>query len=147
MRLVHLEEDLAEDGVEVNADPLTRVGTAVWDMLYADDAGFVSESAESFVNLMTVIVTVFEAAGLTVLKTTETILVRTPDQAPLTSPLVIEAADQKCRQAMQFSIWAVLSTQAPSQCPRLNAGSDSHGHATKRLKRELYEIWRLPRSL
>ena len=46
MRLVHLEEDLAEDGVEVNADPLTRVGTAVWDMLYADDAGIVSKSAE-----------------------------------------------------------------------------------------------------
>ena len=40
--LVHLEEDLGEDGVGVNADPLTRVRRAVWGMLYADDAGILS---------------------------------------------------------------------------------------------------------
>ena len=35
-------------------------------MLYADDAGIVSKSAEGLAKVMTVIVTVFEAAGLTV---------------------------------------------------------------------------------
>ena len=44
--LVHLEEDLEEDVVGVSSDPLTRVRRAVWDMLYADDAGIVSKSAE-----------------------------------------------------------------------------------------------------
>ena len=64
-------------------------------MLYADDAGVVSKSAEGFAKMMTVIVTVFEAAGLTVSEKTETMLLRTPDEAPCTSPLVIEAAGQR----------------------------------------------------
>ena len=51
---------------------------------------------------MAVIVTVFEAAGLTVSEKTETMLLRTPDQAPCTSPLVIEAAGQRYRQTTQF---------------------------------------------
>ena len=46
--------------------------------------------------MMTVIVTVFEAAGLTVSeKKTQTILFRTPHQEPQREPLVVEAADQK----------------------------------------------------
>ena len=47
-------------------------------MLYADDAGIVSKSAEGPAKMMTVIVTVFEAAGLTVSdQKTETMLLRT----------------------------------------------------------------------
>ena len=84
-----------------------------------------------FTKMMTVIVTVFEAADLTVSeKKIETMLLRTPDQALCTSPLVIEAAGQSYRQTMQFFIWAVLSTQAPIFCQRTNVGSDSHGHGT-----------------
>ena len=65
-------------------------------MLYADNAGIVSKSPEGLANIMTVIVTVFEAAGLTVSEEkTETMLLRTPDQAHRTSPLVIEAAGQR----------------------------------------------------
>ena len=52
--------------VGVNSDPLTCVWRAVWGVLYADDAGNVSKSAEGLAKVMTVIVTVFEAAGLTV---------------------------------------------------------------------------------
>ena len=53
--------------------------------------------------MMTVIVTVFEATGLTVYeKKTETMLLRTPDQAPCTSPLVIEAAGQWYKKITQF---------------------------------------------
>ena len=63
----------------------------------------VSKSAEGLAKMMTVIVTVFEAAGLAVSeKKTEAMLLRTQNQAPQTSPLVIEAAGQKYRQTMQF---------------------------------------------
>ena len=49
--------------------------------------------------MMTVIVTFFEATALTVSeKKTETMLLRTQDQAPSTSLLVIEAAGQRYRQ-------------------------------------------------
>ena len=93
--LVNLEEDLEEDVVGVTRTR-TCVRRAVWGMLYADDAGIASKSAEGLARMMTVIETVFEAAGLTVSeKKTETMLLRTPDQAHRTSPLVIEAAGQR----------------------------------------------------
>ena len=71
-------------------------------MLYADDAGVVPKSAEGLAKMMMVIVTVFEAAGFTVSEKTETMLQRTPDQAPCTSQLVIEAAGRRYRQTTQF---------------------------------------------
>ena len=88
--LVHLEKDLEENASGVSSDPLACVRRAVWGMLYADDSGIVStKSAEGLAKMMTVIVTVFEAAGLTVSETkTETMLLRTPDQAPCTSCLL-----------------------------------------------------------
>ena len=47
--------------------------------------------------------TVFEAAGLTApKKKTETLLLRTPNQALRTSPLAIEAAGQRHRHTVQF---------------------------------------------
>ena len=58
--LVHLEEDEVS-GKEV---PLARVEGAVRGTFYADDGGIVSTSAEGLAKMMTVIVTVFEAAGL-----------------------------------------------------------------------------------
>ena len=45
---------------------MDRVRKAVWGMLYGDDAGVVSKSPEGLTKMMTVIVTVFEAAGLIV---------------------------------------------------------------------------------
>ena len=100
--LVHLEEELEENAAGVSLDPLAWVRRALWGMLYADDAGIVSKSAQSLAKMTTVIVTDFEAAGLTVSDKTETMLLRTPDQAPCTSPLVIEAAGQRYRQTTQF---------------------------------------------
>ena len=47
--LLHLEEDLGEDGVKV--EPLACVRRAVWGMLYADDAGIVSKSAEGLAKI------------------------------------------------------------------------------------------------
>ena len=72
-------------------------------MLYADDEGNVSRSAEGLAKMMTVIVTVFEAAGLTVSeRKTETMSLRTPGQMFLAPPLVIEAAGQRYRQTNQL---------------------------------------------
>ena len=65
MRAQNLVEDLEEDLVRVNSDLLTCVRRAVWGMVYAGDAATVSKSAKGVGKMMTVIVTVFEAAGLT----------------------------------------------------------------------------------
>ena len=52
---------------------------------------------------MTVVVTAFEKAGLTVSeRKTEAMLIRTPGQTSLAPPLVIEASGQRCRQTNQF---------------------------------------------
>ena len=67
----------------MEVEPIARVRRSVWGMLYADDADIVSMSAESLTKMTTtVIVTVFEAAGLTVseTKTETTMLVRTLNQ-------------------------------------------------------------------
>ena len=93
--MVHLEEGAAV-GNEIATACVRR---SVWGMLYADDAGIVSRSAEGLAKMMTVIVTVFEAAGLTV---SEKTLLRTPGQTSLAPPLVIEAASQRYRQTNQF---------------------------------------------
>ena len=61
---------------------LDRVRRAVWGMLYAEDAGIVSRSPAGLARMMTVIVEVFGAFGLTVSeKKTETLLMRTPEKA------------------------------------------------------------------
>ena len=92
---VHLEEDLDKNAARVNSDPLACVRRAVRGMLCADDAGTLYRLADGLAKMMTVIVPVFEAAGLTVSEKSKTMLLRTPDQAPCTSPLVIEAAGQR----------------------------------------------------
>ena len=72
-------------------------------MLYADDAGIVSKSAERLAKMTTVIVTVFDIAGLTVSENkTEAMLLRTPDQATLAPPRAVEATRQRYRQTAQL---------------------------------------------
>ena len=96
-------------------------------MLYADDAGIVSLSAEGLEKMMTVIVTVCEAAGLTVSETkTETMLLRTPSQAIRTSPLVVDAAGQKYLPTMKF--WNI-------------GGLDASADITSEMKRRIRLAW------
>ena len=65
-------------------------------MLHAHDAGIFSKSAEGHATMPTAIVTVFDAAGLTVSrKKTETMLIRTPDQTCLAPSLAIQAVGQR----------------------------------------------------
>ena len=60
---------------------------AVWGMLYGDDVGVVSMSAEGLAKMMTIIVTVFEAAGLTLFKRkTETTFLLYDNQTRQPSP-------------------------------------------------------------
>ena len=68
------DEDIVRGLVQLNdagvvgteeQEPLACVRRALRAMLYADDPGIVSKSAEGLAKTMTVIGTVFEAAGLT----------------------------------------------------------------------------------
>ena len=72
-------------------------------MLYADDAGVVSKSAEGLARMMTIFVEVFQEFGLTVSeKKAETLVMRVKKrQPPLLPPplLIIEAAGQRFAQA------------------------------------------------
>ena len=102
--LVSLEQ---EAGVGAGT-PLERARRAIWGMLYADDASVVSRSQEGLTRMMTIIVEVFGAFGLTVSeKKTETLLMRAPEKQPKKGgsppqPLVIEAAGQKYAPTAQF---------------------------------------------
>ena len=126
--LVHLEENFGEGGLEV--EPLASVRRSVCGMLYADDVGIVSKSTEDFTKT-TVIVTVFESAGFTVPGTkTETTLLRTLNKVLPAPLLVVEGAGKRCIYGEMHFLYlgAVLSTQAPTLCHKINDGSDSGGH-------------------
>ena len=91
-------------------------------MLYADDADLISESAEGLAKMMTVTVNVlFEASGFKVSeKKTGTMLLRTPNQTPLASPLVIEAAGQRYKQtAVQFLYMGGLINNTANIMPEI----------------------------
>ena len=102
---MHLEKDFGESGLEV--EPLAYVRRPVCGVLYADDAGVVCNATEDLAK-MTIIVTVFESAGLTVCETkNETTLLRTFNEVFPAPPLVIEAAGQMyiCRRCISCA-WA-----------------------------------------
>ena len=98
--LVYLEE---EAGVGAGT-PLERARRAVWEMLYADDAGVVSKSLEGLTRMMTIVVDVFRAFGLTVSeKNKQVLLMRASEKQPKEGgspppPLVIEAAGESSRR-------------------------------------------------
>ena len=81
-------------------------------MLFADDAGVVSRSAEGLARLMTVVVEVFVEFGLTVSEEkTETLEMKLPikrakegepQPSPPPPPLVVEAAEHRYSQTTEF---------------------------------------------
>ena len=98
--------------------------------------------------MMTVIVTVFEAAGLTVSeKKIETMLLRTPDNAPCSSPLVIEAAGQKYRQTTQFWYLGGLIDASADIMPDIKQRVRLAWACYNRFKRELYDLEAAPFAL
>ena len=103
------------------------------------------KSAEGLAKMMTVIVTVFEPAGLTVSeKKTETMLLRTPDQAPCTSPLVIEAAGQSYRQTTQFLYLGGLIDASADIMPEIKRRVRLAWACYSQFKRELYDMEAVP---
>ena len=101
---------------------LDRAWRAVWGMLYADDAGIVSRSPAGLTRMMTVIMEVFSAFGLTVSeKKTETLLMRVLEKAqqsgetttptPPLPALEIAAVGQKYNQVHQFVYLGGLITE------------------------------------
>ena len=99
--LVHIEEDLEDDGVEV--EPLECVRRSFRGMVFADDAGIVSKFAEGLAKMMTINVTVFEAEGYTVCEMKEEAkLLRTLHPLLPTSSLVGKAAGLRYIQTVQF---------------------------------------------
>ena len=106
-------------------------------MLYADDAGIVSKSVEGLAKMITVIVKNFGATGFTVYKKTETMLLRTPDQAPCTSPLVIEAAGQRYKQTTQFLYLGGLIDASADIIPEIKRWVRLAWACYSRFKREL----------
>ena len=139
---VHLEVDLGEDGVKV--DPLTYLRREVWGMLYADDAGIVSKSAGGLAKMMTV----FEPASLTVFeKKTETMPLRTPNQAPQTPPLVIEAAGLRFRETMPVLCLGGLVVASADIMPEITRRVRLAWACYNRFKRELYDMEDAPFTL
>ena len=73
-------------------------------MLYADDAGVVSQSPEQLRKMTVVIVTVSAAFGLTVSKAkTQIMCLRTRGMPDATATFSIEAAGQVYKQAYEFA--------------------------------------------
>ena len=144
--LVHLEDDLGEDGAAV--DSLACVRRAVWDMLCVDDASNVSKSVEGLAKMINVDETVFEAAGLTVYEhKTETMLLRTPYQAPQTSPLVIEAAGPRYGQSMQALYLGSLVVASADILPGITRRVRLACACYNRFKRKLYDMEDAPLTL
>ena len=108
----------------------------------------VSKSAEGLAKMMTVVVTVIEATGLTVsAKKAETMLVRTPGQAPQTSPLVIEAAGPRYGQATQCIYVGGLFNTSADVMPEMKRRVRLAWGCYKRFQRELYNVEAAPFTL
>lgn len=92
--------------------------------------------------MTTVSVTVFRAAGLTVSGgKTETILVRTPHEAPQQEPLVVEAADQKYQQTNQCTYLGGIVDGNANSNPKIERRIRFAWAYFKRKDRQLYD-WR-----
>ena len=79
------------------------LATPLWDMLYADDAGVVSQSFEQPIKMMGVTVAVCAAFGLTVSEAkTEVMCLRAKGMAESTATFSVEAAGQVYSQMNEF---------------------------------------------
>ena len=77
--------------------------TPLWGMLYADDAGVISQSPEQFRKMMRVIVVVCAASGLTVSEAkTEIMCSRAKGMPESTATFSVEAAGQVYNQTNEF---------------------------------------------
>ena len=81
----------------------SALATPLWGMLYADDAGVVSQSPEQLRKMMGVIVVTCAAFGLTVSEAkTEIMCLRAKGMPECTATFSVEAADQVYNQTNEF---------------------------------------------
>ena len=107
---------------------------AVWGMFCADDAGNVSKSAEGLAQMMAVIVTVFEAAGLTVSeKKTETVFFEHQTTQPSShrSSSKLQARGIYRQPSSYAQAVLAVSTKTLTSRSKSTDGSVSCGHASK----------------
>ena len=119
-------------------------------MLYADDAGVVSRSQEGLTRMMTIIVEVFGAFGLTVSeKKTETLLMWAPEKQPKKEgspplPLVIEAAGKKYAHTAQFRYLGGLVNEDGELAQGISHRSRATWACIRRFSRDLFDRPRAP---
>ena len=139
------EEDVRSDFVHIAARGQAGEdrGKELWAMLYADDAGVVSKSAQSLAKMMTAIVRVCEAFGLTVAeKKTETVYLRYPGAAE--QALVIEAAGQTYQQTDTFVyLGGAISSMGDIQ-PELKRRIGYAWGSLKKYNRQVYNNVEVP---
>ena len=88
-------------GEETAGEPV--LATPLWGMLYADDAGVVSQSPEQLMKMMSVIVVVCVVFGLAVLEAKAKIMyLRAKGMPESTAILSVEAAGQVYSQTDEF---------------------------------------------
>ena len=101
--LVHLRKKWGAGGRGGATAGESVLATPLWGMLYADDAGVVSRSAEQLRKMMEVIMVVCAAFGLTVLEAkTEIMCLRAKRMPELTATFSVEAAGQVYNQTNEF---------------------------------------------
>ena len=101
--LVHLREKRGAEGRGEATVGESALATPLWGMLYADDAGVVSQSPEQLRKMMGVIVVVCAAFGLTVSEAkTEIMCLRAKGMPESTAKFSVEAAGQVYNQTNEF---------------------------------------------
>ena len=99
--LVHLRKKRGAGGRGEATVGESALATPLWGMLYADDAGVVSQSPEQLRKMM--IVVVCAAFGLTVSEAkTEIMCLRAKEMPESTATFSVEAAGQVCNQTNEF---------------------------------------------
>ena len=101
--LVHLRKKRGAGGRREATEGEPALATSLWGMLYADDAGVVSQSPEQPKKMMGVIVIVYVTFGLTVSEAKVKIMcLRTKGMPESIAMFSVEVAGQVCNQTNEF---------------------------------------------
>ena len=128
--LVHLRKKRGAGGRGEATVGESVLATPLWGMLYADDAGVVSQSPEQLRKMMGVIVVACATFGLTVSEAKTIMCLRTKGMPESTAIFSIEAAGQVYNQTNEFVYLGGTSTTMPT-CPSRSTGAyATHGAAS-----------------
>ena len=129
--LVHLRKKKGAGGWEEATPGEPVLATLLWGMLYADDAGVVSQSSEQLRNMMGVIVVVCAVFGLTVSEAkTEIMCLRAKGMPDSTAIFSVEAAAWCTTRRTSSYTSGGTSTTMPT-CPSRSIGAHAtHGAAS-----------------